>query len=64
MQIGTEWCQRDNMLSNVMVVENEIGTERNLVYCNVEVSLWNVTRGNESDWGGLEWNESQHYNII
>ena len=52
------------MLSNVMVVENEIGTERNLVYCNVEVSLWNVTRGNESDWGGLEWNGSQHYNII
>ena len=34
------------------------------MYCNVEFSIYNVTGGDESDWGRLELNGLQCRNMI
>ena len=40
------------------------GTNRNWMYCNVKVVLWNVVRGNESNIGDFEHYGSQHDYMI
>ena len=43
---------------------DKIGTERNGMYCNVKVSIWNGVVDDESDQDGLERNLSQQDNIL